>query len=339
MSSANPSRVGQNQATGAVDALWQTVLMGEVLTAYETAKVLKPLVQVRQITHGKSATFDATFNAVGRYHTPGTEILGQKIRHTQLVVTLDELLIADVFVALIDELKNHYDVRAPYTQALGRALALIEDRTIAQCLVKAARGAELFPGDGGGVTIKESDIAQTGVDFDTSADDLITAINLAKQSLDEADVPVDTMQVNALFKPAQYYLIANSDKNINRDYGGDGSLKSNKLRLVSDVNIYKSNAPLFGQDVTPYDEITNSDGVVGNPAGTLPEDFPVKYHADLTKTRGVVWVQPAVAYLQLLGLTMETAWDPRRQGTLMLAKMAVGMGPLRNKCAREIAKD
>lgn len=52
MSDATPSRPGQIGAAGAVDALWLKIFSGEVLTAYETMKVLKPTVRVRQIPSG-----------------------------------------------------------------------------------------------------------------------------------------------------------------------------------------------------------------------------------------------------------------------------------------------
>jgi hypothetical protein len=335
MSDANVSRLGQIGAAGAADALWQKIFAGEVLTAYETAKKLKPTVRVRQISSGKSAQFPAIYKATARYHTPGSEILGQNIKHNEVIVTLDDLLISDAFIANIDELKNHYEVRAPYSQQLGLALALLEDRTIAQNIAVAARDTvELFAGDGAGGSVVEADITGTG-DFDADGADLITALNLAKQDLEENDVPVDQLQVHSVVKPAQWYLIANSDQNLNRDYnGGEGStLGKQMLRTVSDINILKSNAPLFGVNVTP----SGSGGIVGaTDEERVPSDYPTKYHADLTNTRGLVWCEPAVAYLQLLGLAMEQGWDMRRQGTLMLAKMAIGMGKLRSKCAREI---
>lgn len=335
MADATVSRLGQIQAAGDTEALWLKLFSGEVLTAYDKAKKLKPTVRVRQISSGKSAQFPATFNAIGRYHTPGAEIVGQAIQHNEVVVTLDDLLIADAFIAEIDELKNHYDVRAPYSEAIGRALALIEDRTIGQNLVIAARDTTpLFTGDGAGSAIVEADIPTS--DFDASGADLVTAIQMAKEDLDQRDVPVDSMAVHAVFKPAQWYLIARTDQNLNRDYSGQASFGQESLRTVSNVNVIKSNAVLFGSDVTLYNVTTNADGVVGDPAGTLPVDYPTKYRADLVNTRGVVYVEPAVAYLQLMGMKVESNWDFRRQGTLLLAKMAIGMGKLRAKCAVEI---
>lgn len=349
MADATPNRVGQINASGASDALFLKKFGGEVMTAYDIAKKLKPTVRVRTIDSGKSAQFPATYRVGVHYHTPGAELLGQSIKHNEVVVTLDDLLIADVFVAKIDELKNHYDVRAPYGEEIGRALALFEDRTIAQSIIKSARGSELFSGDGGGSYVAESTVGGSA-DFTTSGSDLISALNLAKQKMDEKNVPVETMPVHSVFLPAQFYLIANSDKNINRDYnGGANSLASTRLKTVSDINVYKSNAPLFGKDVTTYHASTNTDGVVKSAGGTystattaedaLPNDYPSKYQLDLTNTAGAVWCEPAVAYLQLLGLNMETVWDARRRGTLILAEMAIGMDALRSKCAVELKKD
>jgi hypothetical protein len=154
-------------------------------------------------------------------------------------------------------------------------------------------------------------------------------------------------RAGATIRPAQWYLIANSDKNLNRDFGGQSTVGSQVLRTVADIQIRKSTALLFGFDVSTYDAGTNTDGVVENSSfvaastlpvgGALPFGFPTKYHSDITNTRGLVWVEPAVAYLQALGLQMESGWDMRRQGTLMIAKMAIGAGALRSKCAVEIA--
>jgi hypothetical protein len=339
MTAANPSRVGQIGAAGDVEALWLKVFSGEVLTAFETVVKLRGKIRERVLTGAKSAQFPATFKAKASYHTPGAEILGQKIKHNEVTIALDDLLISDVFIADIDEVKNHYDVRAPYSTELGNSLALFYDRTLAQVILSAARDTTpLFTGDGAGSSIVEADVSGTA-DFDASGADMIDAIALAKQAMDERDVPVDTMAVHGMVKPAQWYLMARSDKNVNQDYGGQGSVTRDVLTLVSDVQVIKSNAPLFGKDVTPYDAGTNADGLVGAPdtdAYALPDEYPTKYHGDNTNTRGIVWVEPAAAVLTAKGVQLESAWDIRRQGTLMVAKMLFGAGKLRSKCAVEI---
>jgi hypothetical protein len=357
MSDANVSHLGQIDGAGALDALWLKVFAGEVLTAFEIAVKLKGKVRTRAIKGAKSATFPATFRVRGRYHTPGTEILGQIVQANEKVITLDDMLITDTFVAQIEELKNYYDVSATYSGEHGRAQALFYDRVIANVLVQSARtSTELFVGDGHGTVITDQPDVGASADFSASGADLISGVNLAKQRLDENQVPVETMPVNALFKPAQFYLIANSDKALNR-LTSDGANNVNRqvLRTVSDIEIIKSIAPLFGFNATTFNSGTNPTGIVSSadpvvigttspvaaslPYGEpLPANYPVKYQSDQTKTVGLVWVEPAAGMLELLGITMETTWDTRRQGTLMLAKQAIGADVLRAKCAVELKK-
>lgn len=357
MADAIVSHLGQIQGSGQTDALWLTIFAGEVLSAFEIAVKLKDKVRTRSIMGAKSAQFPATFRVNTRNHTPGTEIDGQVIQANQVLVTLDDLVISDTFIAEIEELKNQYEVRSIYANEHGRAQALYFDRVISDTLVASARNTtELFTGDGAGTSIVDQPGVSASADFTASGDDLISGVNLAKQQLDVNQVPVETMPVYALFKPAQWYLVANSDKNINRFYNdGDASLHRQSLRTVSDVQIIKSIAPHFGYNVTPYNSSTNATGIVANAdpyvigtntpaAGSLPyglpvqANYPAKYQSDQTKTVGLVWVEPAAAMLNLKGVTMESVWDPRRQGTLMIAKQAIGAGPLRSKCVVELKK-
>lgn len=343
MANATPTRLGQNLAAGAVDALFLDLFAGEVLTAYETAVKFAPTVRSKTISGGKSFRFPALYRAVGQYHVPGTEIAGQNILGTEITITTDDLLIAPVEIAQIDELKNHFDVRAPYTRELGNALALIDDRITSMSILKAARSAELFPGDGGGGTVQESDISGAA-DFTTSGADLWAAFGQSVRIMDEKDVPVESVTVHGAVLPLQWYLMAQSEKNINKDYGAGGSINRNVLNGVSGVQVMKSNALLFGKDVTAYNAGTNADGLVGKPNDVkygLPANFPAKYQADLSGSTGTValaWTDAAVARLQLLGLATESEWDMRRQVTLMLAKMSVSAGVLRGKCAVEIKR-
>lgn len=338
MADATPSRVGQIKGAGAVDALWLEIFGGEVLTAFETKVQTKDRIRTRTITEGKSAQFPATFKATAGYHVVGTEIQGQTIQGNQVTITLDDLLISPVEIAQIDELKNHYDVRGPYSTELGNSMALFYDRMVVQCILAASRAAELFVGDGGGSKVIQTDVA-AGADFTASGQDLLDAVAIAKQRLDEKDVPVES-GITALFKPAQWYLMARSDKNLNQFNGGQSTVGHQALTTVDDITILKSNAPLFGQVVTPYDASTNPTGLVGSPTAgllALPAGYPAKYQGDNSNTVGVVWHEAAAAVLQLLGLQMESEWDMRRQVTMMIAKMAVGAGPLRSKCAVELA--
>jgi hypothetical protein len=311
MANATVSRHGQVNLAGDTKALFLDVFGGEVLTAFERSLTLRDKHTIRQISEGRSARFPATFKVGTRYHTPGTEIVGQQVRHNEVTISIDDVLIADTFIANIDEAMNHYDVRSIYTNEIGLALAEAYDRNVARNIVRAARGSELFPGDGGGAVL-------TNAAFATTANTLFDGISQAKQAMEEKDVPVDRLPVYAAVRPALWYLMARSDKAINKDTG-EGSLARSVLKTVDDVAIVKSNAFPFG---------TND---------SANADLPAAYRVDMTNTRGLVWTPMAAATVQLLDVQMESEYDMRRQGTLMIGKYLVGHGPLRAKCAVEIA--
>lgn len=307
MANALVSRIGQVNLANDVDAIFLKVFAGETLTAFETSTLMKGLTRQRSISSGKSAQFPAIFRASSGYHTPGEEIVGRQIRSNEVVITIDDLLISDVFVANIDEAKSHYDVRGPYSTEIGLALARAYDANIATKVVEAARGPALFTGDQGGTTLNDADA-------DTSATSLAGSIWASKQSLEEADVPVDSQQVNATMLPAQWYLLAQEPTLVlNRDVDGDGSYSKGKFTMIGGVNVYRSTNLPYGQNITSG-----------------------PHQLDMRNTVASVFTEDAAATVQLMGMGMESEYDIRRQGTLMVAKYAVGHGTLRNKCSAEI---
>lgn len=311
MANATPSRLGQVQGAGDNNALFLDIFGGEVLAAFETSVTLRDKHMIRQIEHGRSARFPATFKIGTQYHTPGAEITGQVIQHNEVTINIDDVLIADVFVANFDELVNHYDIRSIYSSELGSATALAYDKNVCRNIIRAARGAELFTGDGGGAQIDNANFA-------ASSNDLLDGISQAKQTMEEKDVPVDRLPVYAAFLPAQWYLMARSDKALNKDTGDGGSIANTVLNTVDQVSIVKSNAFPFG-----VDDSANA-------------NIPTNYRLNMSTTVGAVWTPMAAGTVQLADVQMESEYDVRRQGTLMLSKYLVGHGPLRSKCAVEL---
>jgi hypothetical protein len=334
MTNATPSFGAQRLGTGSVDALNLTQYAGEVLEAFEQKRIMRDLIRTRSISGAKSAQFPAFFKAWAGIHTPGAELTGKDIQKSDVTIMVDGLLIHDVYVDRIDEMLTHYDLRGPYARAQGEGIARVYDVMASQLVAKAAYGAEIFTGDGGGRQVTE-----TGAqDFTTSGLDLIDAINSAKLGAENADVDVDNL--NAIFQPLQWSLIANSDKNINRDFGGQGSVANTTLSLISGVKIHKSNAFLFGRDVTAYNAGTNADGLVGHPTDVrrLPATLAAKYHRDMTNVVGLVFTDEAAAMLHVLDMNTEATWDARRRATLLVAEMAAGGDVLRAKCATALVK-
>ena len=313
MSNATVTRIGQINQAGDVDALFLKVFAGEVLTAFDVENLALARTQVRTIQNGKSAQFPRTGLISASYHTPGAEILGKSMNHGEVVITIDDLLISDAFIANIDEAKNHYDVRSIYSTEIGRALAKAMDQHIFQTGVLTARSANVVSGLPGGSVIT---LAQAG--DETNGEKLAAALFAAAQKLDENNVPADGR--SAFFRPAQYYALAQSTTVINKDWGGAGAYADGKVLRVAGIEIVKTN--------------NLPSGVVAN--GTVGAGTGNRYAGDFSKVAGLVMHRSAVGTVKLLDLGMESMYDVRRQGTLLVAKYACGHGGLRPEAAVEI---
>lgn len=147
-----PSRLGQINASGDALALFLKKFAGEVLTSFTTSNVMKDLHTIRTISNGRSAQFPVTGVASARYHVAGERITDadnnyqSRIRHNEVVINIDGLLLATTFIANIDEAMNHYDVRSIYSTELGRALAQRFDRQVMQAGILGASGAPTVVG-------------------------------------------------------------------------------------------------------------------------------------------------------------------------------------------------
>ena len=56
------------------------------------------------------------------------------------------MLLASTFLANIDDVKNHYDIRSVYANEIGKALALRFDTAVAKSFIAAARSSAAFAG-------------------------------------------------------------------------------------------------------------------------------------------------------------------------------------------------
>lgn len=314
MSNANPSRLGQANLSGASDALFLKIMTGEVLTAFEQANVTTGKFKERTIPNGKSAAFPILGQISAEYHVPGAEINGLNVAANEVVITIDDLLISHAFIANIDEAKNHYDVRSPYSTEMGRKLAYTKDRQLLQLAVLAARGASPVTGEAGGGSVTDAAMLT-----DTTAEKLIAAIFAGAQKLDEQNVSPDGRYV--YLNPAAYYLLAQNTKVMNSQWGGAGTYSDGKVLRVAGVEVVRTNHAPFGTTIAN---------------GSLEAGTGNKYAGVFTNTVGVICTGEAVGTVKLLDLGMESEYQIQRQGTLMLAKYAMGHGIIRPSCAVEL---
>lgn len=318
MANANVTRIGQINGSGDVDALFLKVYAGEVLTSFDEVNVVLPHTQTRTISSGKSAQFPATGKVGGEYHVPGTEITGLNLNSAEINITIDDMLISHGFIANIDEAKQHYDYRSIYSTEMGRFLARTMDKHLLQVGVLAARATNVVSDLPGGSVILKGEVGGTA-DFDQSGDDLAAAIFIAAQKLDEKDVPEEDRV--AFVRPAQYYKLVRAVNNLNKDWGGMGSYADGKVVKIAGIEIKKTNH-------LPNTDLSAATGVE---AGTGN-----KYRGNFTGVSALVMHKSAIGTVKLLDIGMESAYDIRRQGHLMVAKYAVGHGILRPQAAVEI---
>jgi len=325
MTAANVSLQGQNDGAGAVDALFYKVFTGEVMAAFDAKNIMESRHRIRNISNQKSASFANTGQATGRIHQPGTEILGQDMKHSETVITVDDLIISDVFVADIYEAQNHYDVRSDYSHQLGQALARVFDKQVMRVGATAARADNKITGLPGGSTITATGYA-AGTDADKAVV-LADAIFASHQTFLENNVDADGAYV--IVRPADYFRLVRNKDLLNTDWGGLGSYARAEIPMVGGL-------PLVVSNHLP----AQLDAVDGN--GDYLDGVDIitpTYAGDYSKLVALVLKPEAVGTVKLLDINLQSEWDIRRQGTLMVARMAVGHGVLRPECAIEILDD
>ncbi|MGH0000104.1 phage capsid protein [Pseudovibrio ascidiaceicola] len=295
------------------DKLFMKEFAGEVITAFNENNIFMPLHQVRTISQGKSASFAHMGKANARYHKSGTPVVGSnKIKHNESVIKIDDKLMADIFIDELEEAKNHYDVRSEYSKQVGAALAREFDTKVARVIGLAARASNKIDDLPGGTVLKNTKYA-------TDAAILSSALFDAAQTLDEKDAW--EMERYSAFRPAQYYMLVKNKDNLNRDWGGSGSHAKGTIPEIAGIQIMKTNN-------VPSKNFTKVEGEQND------------YTGDFTKTVGLVWQKAAIGTVKLMDLALQKSgadFEIMYQGTLMLAKYAMGHGVLRPECAIEIS--
>ena len=344
----SPSRVGLIEGGSDNDALFLKKFSGEILQTFDESNVFKPLHTIRTIESGKSAQFPVTGIASANYHTPGENIADggnsylSDIAKTEKIITIDKMLVASTFLANIDDVKNHYDIRSVYANELGKALAKRFDTAVAKTFLGAARDSANLTATSAGSTYDvageafgRGNLDPTAVDTFTGAQ-LVGALFAAAQKLDENDVPSDGRF--CVLRPQEYYkLVTGADSSnsfslvsaVNSDIGGQGSLASGSIPQIAGINIYKSNH-------IPSTDLSAVSTGDGSSANDVFKTGGVGYNGDFRNSLGIVSHSAAVGTVKLLDLATESEYQIERQGTLFVAKYAMGHGVLRPECAIEL---
>lgn len=320
MAVGNPAAIGRVNTGGAEDALFLKVFSGEVLTSFERASKTEGADMVRSIASGKSATFPVMGRVGAEYHTPGAEIVGLNVNHNEKVITINDLLISHVFLSNLEEAKNHWSVRSAYSSEIGRALAFQKDKHILQTIGQAAQTTTANVGDASyptGTVLTNTNIASATAS--TSANGFIDSLFDAAKTLDNNYVPSEGRV--CFLKPEMYYKLANATNAINVDFSGRGSIAEGKVSMIAGITLI------------PVPHFVASNITTGSDAGSATQGGSTPQAVDLSNYEGLVSHPSAIGTVKLMDLATEMEYDIRRQGTLMVAKYAMGHGVLRPEAA------
>jgi hypothetical protein len=298
------SRPGQINTAGDETALYLKLFGGEVMTAFEQACKFATAHFSQSISGGKSKTFPILGRTSAAYHVVGAELTGSTIPHNERVITVDDMLQSNVFIADWDAMVNHFEVRSKYTTEIGRALAQRFDKTIAQTGVLAARASSPITGENGGSVLTDANYATSGAA-------LAAALFDAVQIFEESEV---TGTPRLFIRPAQHALLRETTALYNRDWSGSGSYSEGTIGKINGVEIVSSN----------------------NVPSTNINTGPSKYAGNFSTTVGLFMTDMAVGSVKMADVSVASEYQLSRLGTLIVGKMAFGAGVLRPICAIEL---
>mgnify|MGYP000061662972 CR=1 FL=1 len=316
MANQTPLRPGQVDNAGDVQALFNEIATGEILTAYEEAVVTDGMFMERNITSGKSAEFAVMGRASGFFHVPGEEILGGTIADGERIIGIDGKLVSPFFIDSLDEAMAHIELRSPKTSEAGIFLANQNDRHRLQVGVLAARATATLSELPGGTTISET----VAGDFDDGAK-LFDALEEASAVMDENSVP--TQDRYCFLPPRRYNALARLDDLVDEDVAaGNGDKASLTVKIAAGFKIMK----------TIHLPSTNITGTTVAAGGSR-----AAYVGNYTGTKGLCIHKSAIGTVKIIGTQVNGVFDNRRLGWDYKTWQAIGHGVLRPEAAIELS--
>lgn len=333
------SRLGQVNAAGDVDESFLTKFAGEVIRTYTNICDVERLgLMVKKTTTGTNALqFPVYGTATMKFHTSGENTLiegtyNQAIRQATRLVYTDRERLAQVIVEKWDELVNHWEVRGPMAEELGKAIALDYDKNAIRKLILAARTeANISGGNAGSSRFNTTGITDPSAcahaDMDTDAGVFTDAVYAAAQRLDEYNVPKNRycfLKWSMFYKLLQLPTTTTRISPLNQDYStGNGDFGKGMLKQIAGVTLVPTNQiPTADESGTP-----------------TPVGASSVYGADYTKTEGIVFTPYATGVLTVADVKLEAEYRQELRGTFTTASKIYGMGILQPEHVVELCND
>lgn len=330
------SRPGQSKGTGDENVLFLKLFAGEVLSAFQNMTTALQRTKVKDVKSGKSAQFPATWKATPKYHVAGQNLITNAsnylsdIQSMEKEIFVDNPLIASTLVPEIDELKNHWDERSEYVNALAESLAQQADKNVLGTLFAAANAAANFSGGFAGHVSTISGGAGGWDAANVSGSNVTKVVDeffVQAALFDKAAVPSENRY--AALRPETYYdILAFADDLVDKDFNsaGNADRSAGTVRRVAGFELVKTaNLPAASDEAAATGEKNDPFGAGKGYTSALNAEHVV-----------TLWHPSAVGTVRLMGIEMETDYKSEYQATLLLAKYAMGHNILRPEAAGRI---
>ena len=353
MSVSNPIRFTSNAALAApaVGDLYLDVFGGQVLTRYAEYLGITAMVRKTQIMSGNTAVFPRLGGIGAERHAVGTKLLGLDAEATELSMTLDDRpLISSFRIDDVDAMLSHFETRSHWANETGQALAEAQDQYSLRLLINGSRetpttlyggSASNFPGgglDGAGTALDISLWAAGARPTDDQVGTFLDGLDQIVERWDQVRVPFMDRSVitevpawhgiRQFGSPRSAADLANRHGPLFMANDGTFGAQVNPGQFQSQspdfqqslqfngMNIWRTNIPVFGVDLSADDE--------------------AKYQGDFSTTRAMAWQADGIAVVQKMAISSEMDRDISRQDSLFLSKMLSGGGTLRAEANIEI---
>jgi hypothetical protein len=330
--------IAQINNAGDERALFLKKYAGEILSVMPETQDSLGMTFKKILRQGKSYQFPYLGKLVAKYHIPGQQLTGQATGQNERVISLDDLLVVDRFVAKIDEFMKHYDERAEYASQMGQTLATLKDNHVFMEAILGARESEQVAGTGAnGLVIVDDKLkldiavpanAQTDVALATA---YRSALQASATAFKKKDVPASLKKVCFIDWEVYFTILNAVDTNgfslFNKDFH-TGNAESGMLPVLSGIHIK-------GTNNLPTTDLS----AVANPQVAVT-GVHFYHKGDYSKTVGVIMCEKAVAEVMAQDITVELGdYDVSRKGQLLTADLFTGTGWLRPECLVELKLD
>lgn len=324
---ANIEQLGKDQGKGVSDSdklkMFLKVFSGEVLTAYTQKTVTMGRHLVRQIQHGKSASFPVTGRASAFYLDAGESLDDKRkeIKNTERIINIDGLLTSNVIITDIEDAMNHFEVGSVYSKELGNALAKAIDGAVFAEVANACNLAteknENIEGLGSPVLL---DLGQqstfTGKPATARGQEIVAKLAEAQAKFDANSVPEDERYF--FCTPETYAAIMLSGSSYLANFSSISNLETGTLTKLCGFEIVKT---------------INLEAGGGTVSGsTQKHAFPTNGDSRKVvkgKVAGLFFHRDAVGTVQLKQMSIEHARRAEYQADMIVARYSMGHGWLR----------